>query len=66
VALDGRDHILLRDEPAWGHFARELEAFLAPADAAPATEDAGLSEREEQVLALVAQGVRTTRSAPSS
>ncbi|WP_448627894.1 alpha/beta fold hydrolase [Geodermatophilus sp. URMC 64] len=29
VALDGGNHILLADEPAWAVFLAEVEAFLA-------------------------------------
>jgi pimeloyl-ACP methyl ester carboxylesterase len=33
VPLEGRNHILLEDEPAWARFLVEVRAFLAEADA---------------------------------
>ncbi len=66
-SLPGSNHVLLEDEPAWELFLDEVHAFLdedgddLPAAAAaprPARDrSAGLSVREEQVLALVAQGL---------
>src|SRR4029079_14965401 len=61
LPLDGRNHILLADEPAWPRFLEATGAFLAdehePAAAvtprAPAWD---LSGREEEILALVADG----------
>jgi pimeloyl-ACP methyl ester carboxylesterase len=29
VPLDTRNHLMRPDEPAWGHFLREVDAFLA-------------------------------------
>ena len=58
VQLESRNHILLEDEPAWERFKAEVLAFTGR-DAA-AAEDAApfdaLSERERQILALVAEG----------
>jgi pimeloyl-ACP methyl ester carboxylesterase/DNA-binding CsgD family transcriptional regulator len=60
VPLEGCNHILLEDEPAWPAFLAEVGAFLAvgaTATAPPARpSDWDLSTREEQILALVAQG----------
>jgi DNA-binding NarL/FixJ family response regulator len=60
VPLDGCNHILLEDEPAWPAFVAEVRAFLtggAPAVAPPPRQaDWDLTAREEQVLELVAQG----------
>ena len=61
LPLDGHNHILLADEPAWPRFLEATGAFLAdehePAAAltprAPAWD---LSGREEEILALVADG----------
>jgi len=55
VPLDSDNHILLGDEPAWQVFIDEVRRFVA-ADglAAPAT--SGLSPREREVVALVADG----------
>ena len=29
VALEGRNHLILEDEPAWPRFLQEVESFLA-------------------------------------
>ena len=55
VPLDSDNHILLGDEPAWQVFVDEVRAFVAP-DGAPAPATDGLSAREREVLALVAEG----------
>jgi pimeloyl-ACP methyl ester carboxylesterase/DNA-binding CsgD family transcriptional regulator len=59
VPLEGRNHILLEDEPAWPAFLDAVHEFLdIPAPAAiplPPTEE--LSVREREVLALVADGL---------
>jgi pimeloyl-ACP methyl ester carboxylesterase len=58
LTLYGKNHILLEDEPAWGTFVRELRDFIGNGDR-PAEPSPGwdLSTREEQVLALVAEGL---------
>ncbi len=60
VPLEGCNHILLEHEPAWPAFLAEVRAFLgagAPASVSPTRpSDWELSAREEQILALVAQG----------
>jgi pimeloyl-ACP methyl ester carboxylesterase/DNA-binding CsgD family transcriptional regulator len=59
VPLEGRNHILLEDEPAWPAFLDAVHEFLdIPAPAAiplPPTEE--LSVREREVLALVSDGL---------
>jgi DNA-binding NarL/FixJ family response regulator len=57
VALQSRNHILLADEPAWGQFRAELQAFLGPVEVSPPEELPELSGREREVLALVAEGL---------
>jgi pimeloyl-ACP methyl ester carboxylesterase/DNA-binding CsgD family transcriptional regulator len=58
VTLYGKNHILLEDEPAWGTFIRELRDFIGDGDrSAEAPPGWDLSTREEQVLALVAEGL---------
>ena len=62
VALDSRNHWLVNTEPAWGHFAAELDRFL------PSVPDvqtkAGvldvLTRRELQVIDLLASGLDNT------
>jgi pimeloyl-ACP methyl ester carboxylesterase/DNA-binding CsgD family transcriptional regulator len=56
VTLESRNHILLADEPAWAQFRAEVRSFLGPAEVA-AAELPGLSHRELEVLALVAEGL---------
>jgi len=57
VALEGRNHILLADEPAWTHFRIELQNFLGPAEVSVPAELPELSNRELDVLALIAEGL---------
>lgn len=56
VSLDSANHILLENEPAWAEFRSELRAFL-PAHAPRVDANLGtLTNREQQVLELVADG----------
>jgi pimeloyl-ACP methyl ester carboxylesterase/DNA-binding CsgD family transcriptional regulator len=60
VPLEGRNHILLEHEPAWGEFLSELRAFLGTSAASSpegTSELSGLSSRELEVLELVAAGL---------
>lgn len=57
VPLEGRNHILLADEPAWARFLDELDAFLGRAPAAATPPGPVLSSREAGVLELVAKGL---------
>jgi pimeloyl-ACP methyl ester carboxylesterase/DNA-binding CsgD family transcriptional regulator len=60
VPLEGRNHIMVENEPAWKAFLGQLHAFLPRAPAATsAGEDAfrQLSPRERQVVELIAQGL---------
>ncbi len=60
VPLEGRNHILLRDEPAWDAFVAEYRAFLAGGDWGSAATGEGrlsdLTSREIDVLRLAAAG----------
>jgi pimeloyl-ACP methyl ester carboxylesterase/DNA-binding CsgD family transcriptional regulator len=56
VPLEGCNHILLEDEPAWGAFLSAIDDFLGSA-AEPSKGDLDeLSVREREVLELVARG----------
>ncbi|MEA4944753.1 MAG: LuxR C-terminal-related transcriptional regulator [Propionicimonas sp.] len=61
VPLDSNNHILLEDEPAWAVFVAEVERFLAPdrdlVTPLPSADLSALSERELDVVRLVAQGL---------
>jgi DNA-binding CsgD family transcriptional regulator len=57
VVLESANHILLRDEPAWGTFVTELRAFLGTGLAARTAGVEDLSPRELEVLELVAAGL---------
>jgi pimeloyl-ACP methyl ester carboxylesterase len=57
VPLEGRNHILLADEPAWSEFVSEVHAFLGIPTVAHRPPDLpDLSHRELEVLELVAAG----------
>jgi len=59
VPLEGHNHILLEQEPAWRQFIDELNDFLGvpEPERAPAEALADLSAREREVLELVAGGL---------
>jgi pimeloyl-ACP methyl ester carboxylesterase/DNA-binding CsgD family transcriptional regulator len=57
VELDSPNHILLEHEPAWARFCDAVLAFLQPGQPAADSAFAGLSARERQVLALMADGL---------
>jgi pimeloyl-ACP methyl ester carboxylesterase/DNA-binding CsgD family transcriptional regulator len=57
VPLEGSNHILLADEPAWPEFRAELDCFLAPLEIAERIPEWDLSVREQEVLGLVAEGL---------
>jgi pimeloyl-ACP methyl ester carboxylesterase/DNA-binding CsgD family transcriptional regulator len=67
VQLEGRNHLLLETEPAFGQFLTEVNAFLAPDDALGASPAPAafpeLTDRETEVLALVARGLGNGRIA---
>ena len=61
IPLESRNHLLLEFEPAFGQFVNEIETFLdaeeSDADRKPTTPFPELTEREVEVLALVARGL---------
>jgi pimeloyl-ACP methyl ester carboxylesterase/DNA-binding CsgD family transcriptional regulator len=61
VPLEGSNHILLENEPAWHQFFGELRAFLPAPDRAHQAgrllKDFGLTPSEHEVLLLIARGL---------
>ena len=59
VTLESENHILQEGEPAWEKFLAEVRAFLGDDERAPvaAADLSELSEREREVLELVAGGM---------
>jgi pimeloyl-ACP methyl ester carboxylesterase/DNA-binding CsgD family transcriptional regulator len=58
LALQSANHVLLADEPAWPVFLAEVRSFLGAAGRLREAGDGwGLSGREEEILALVADGL---------
>jgi pimeloyl-ACP methyl ester carboxylesterase/DNA-binding CsgD family transcriptional regulator len=59
VPLEGSNHVLLENEPAWRQFFAEVRSFL-PARGGPAghiLKDIGLTPSEHEVLLLIARGL---------
>lgn len=56
VSLESSNHILLEEEPAWEEFRSQLRAFLPIHNPTPESGFEMLTDRERQVLALVADG----------
>jgi pimeloyl-ACP methyl ester carboxylesterase/DNA-binding CsgD family transcriptional regulator len=60
LPLEGKNHILRADEPAWPIFVRELNDFLAadePGGDIASNPFTGLTTRERQILDCVARGL---------
>jgi DNA-binding CsgD family transcriptional regulator len=58
VPLDGRNHVLLKGEPAWAQFFDALRAFLTEdRDASGGLRGRGLTDSELEVLGLIARGL---------
>jgi len=68
VPLEGNNHILRADEPAWPIFRKELNDFLAGdehSDEATADELANLTRREREILDAIARGLTNSQIALS-
>lgn len=57
VPLEGRNHVLLRQEPAWERFVEEFRAFLDTGSAIDTLGESGLTASEREVLSLLARGL---------
>jgi len=57
VPIDGRNHILLADEPGWARFVAEFRSFIG--GAGPVADEAAdqVTDRELEVLRLVTEGM---------
>jgi DNA-binding NarL/FixJ family response regulator len=55
VELDSRNHVLLEHEPAWKRFCEAVLEFTSGSQASPF---ASLSQREREILSLLADGLR--------
>ena len=58
VSLDSRNHILLKPEPAWAHLKEAVLEFMEGTPRRGHTgsaEQAGLSPREQEILALICE-----------
>ena len=66
VPLEGKNHILRPDEPAWPVFTNTLNEFLAgdePVDKAASAGIGELTAREAQILDSIARGLTNTQIA---
>ena len=59
VELDSKNHVLLENEPAWERFCNEVLEFMGCHGPTRGEDSAfsGLSPREREVLALIAEGL---------
>jgi DNA-binding NarL/FixJ family response regulator len=63
VTLDSANHVILADEPAWPQLVAALRRFLPAPEPIDANDDASgvsfatLTEREQELLDLIAQGI---------
>jgi pimeloyl-ACP methyl ester carboxylesterase/DNA-binding CsgD family transcriptional regulator len=61
VTLESENHVILEDEPAWPHLQAALRRFLPAPEAAeaadPCAQFGDLTEREREVLELIARGL---------
>jgi pimeloyl-ACP methyl ester carboxylesterase/DNA-binding CsgD family transcriptional regulator len=57
VPLESRNHVLLKDEPAWLRFLQEFRAFVGDSSGVSSLHRSGLTASEHEVLALIARGL---------
>ncbi len=57
LPLEGRNHILLEHDPAWPVFLAELREFIGTPEVSPRGSLDDLTQREIEVLELVAEGL---------
>lgn len=63
VELDSRNHVLLEHEPAWARFQEAVLAFTGQGAARSDAAFSGLSRRERETLALLAEGLSNSEIA---
>jgi pimeloyl-ACP methyl ester carboxylesterase/DNA-binding CsgD family transcriptional regulator len=63
IPLDGNNHILLPDEPAWERFISELHGFLGEGPRGEVNAFSDLTPREREVLDLMARGLSNSKIA---
>jgi len=69
VPLEGKNHILLANESAWGIFRKELNDFLKtdePTEVLSSRKLSGLTRRETEILDGIARGLANTEIAESA
>ncbi|MET0414760.1 MAG: alpha/beta fold hydrolase [Actinoplanes sp.] len=55
VPLQGRNHVLSPDDPAWSRLLTEVSGFLG-ADPRAAAQEVSFTDRQNEIIALVGQG----------
>lgn len=68
VPLEGENHILLNDDPAWGRFLAEVQSFVGNSGTEPKWDEPQkifpeLTARELEVLDLISRGLKNSEIA---
>lgn len=57
IELDSKNHVLLKNEPAWERFCTEVLEFLGSSKRSETSAFESLTNREREVLGLITQGL---------